>query len=538
MTQHTHNIADDLNKRSRQWQHSVCLKQIVIILVLLLTSVFSLVLAVNLQSYSYYFISAAIALMMISGVYLQLLYKSISSQLLDPLAAISAWAEKTNAGQLSTRITLPSLGDYSALSSDMNSLSDKIQSLSDDMQQEVERQTRRIAQKNHVLEVLYDVAASINISSDMEDLLIRFLSTLKDVLKAEAATVRLTNYDGQMRLIGNTELGDRKDDVELLLPVLHCMYGTSLQEGEYLGKDKILRCEIYPGQPYYNEPGMEMIAVPLQYRDKNLGVYNLFVKTPSLLDCEDVKELLVSIGRHLGIAIEKAYTEDESKRLSLYRERNLLSHELHDSLAQTLASLRFQVRNLFDSLNDEDIDSAYRETESIHNGLDEAYTELRELISHFRAPFDERGLISGIETVIQQFREQNKIILYFHNQWQDTRLSSVYEMQVLRIIQESLNNIKKHSKAHSVRILLNYDSDGNHAVLIEDDGIGISAPVLGGHPGEQIGLVIMKERAHRVGGTLTIESEHGEGTQILLTFSTQQQSLLAGETDPSNSDWI
>jgi len=518
--------------------YPACIKEIIGILLLFLGAIISLIAAINSDAYAHWLIGVAIVLIIISGIQLQLLLKSIKTQLHDPLDAIANWARQTNADQLNTLINISTLKDHPGLGEDINSLSEKMHSLSTEMQKEVDRQTGRIAQKNHALEVLYDVAASINISGNMEDLLVRFLATLKDVLKAEAATVRLTNYDGQMRLIGNTDLGEREKDIDTLLPVMHCMYGTSLQEGEYLEKDKILRCEIFPGQPYYNEPGMEMIAVPLQYRDKNLGVYNLFVKTPSLLNHEDVKELLVSIGRHLGIAIEKAYTEDESKRLSLNRERNLLSHELHDSLAQTLASLRFQVRNLFDSLNDEDIDTAYRETELIHNGLDEAYTELRELISHFRAPFDERGLISGIETVIQQFREQNKIILYFHNQWQETRLSSVHEMQVLRIIQESLNNIKKHSKAHSVRILLNYDSDGNHAVLIEDDGIGISEPVLGGHPGEQVGLAIMKERAHRVGGKLTIESEPGEGTQILLTFSTKQQSLLAGETDPSNGDWI
>ncbi len=538
MTKETKNTDNPpVNDHSRR-SYPVCMKEIIGILLLFLGAVISLLIAMNSNAYANWFIGIAIILIIISGIHLQLLVKSIKSQLHDPLTAVIEWAYKTNSDQISTLTKIPLLKGHHGLVQDINSLSEKMHSLSNEMQQEVDRQTGRIAQKNHALEVLYDVAASINISSNMEDLLVRFLTTLKDVLKAEAATVRLINYDGQMRLIGNTDLGEREKEIDTLLPVLHCMYGTSLQEGEYLEKDKILRCEIYPGQPYYNEPGMEMIAVPLQYRDKNLGVYNLFVKTPSLLDHEDVKELLVSIGRHLGIAIEKAYTENESKRLSLYRERNMLSHELHDSLAQTLASLRFQVRNLFDSLNDEDIDTAYRETELIHNGLDEAYTELRELISHFRAPFDERGLISGIETVIQQFREQNKIILYFHNQWQETRLSSVHEMQVLRIIQESLNNIKKHSKAHSVRILLNYDSDGNHAVLIEDDGIGISEPVLGGHPGEQVGLAIMKERAHRVGGKLTIESESGEGTQILLTFSTKQQSLLAGETDPSNGDWI
>lgn len=520
------------------WNCSACLKFVLGLLVLLILTIVLIIIAQNSVHYSSWYISAALVLIISSGVLLLLLTASIKHQLIVPLKEITDWAHKTNQGHLTARISFSDLPEYPELSTNINSLSDKIQSLSDEMQQEVDRQTGRIARKNHALEVLYDVAASINISSNMEDLLIRFLPTLKEVLKAEAATVRLANYDGQMRLIGNTALGEREKDIHTLIPVLHCMYGTTLQEGEYLEKDKILRCEIYPGQPFYNEPGMEMIAVPLQYRERNLGVYNLFVKTPSLLDKEDVKELLVSIGRHLGIAIEKAYTEDESKRLSLSQERTMLSHELHDSLAQTIASLRFQVRNLFDSLNDEDIDTAYKETELIHNGLDEAYTELRELISHFRAPFDKRGLISGIESVIQQFREQNKIVLYFHNQWQETRLSSVHEMQVLRIIQESLNNIKKHSKAHSVRILLNYDTNGNHAVLIEDDGVGISEPVLGGHPGEQVGLAIMQERAHRVGGTLIIESEPGEGTQILLTFSTKQQSLLAGENDPANGDWL
>ena len=227
-----------------------------------------------------------------------------------------------------------------------------------------------------------------------------------------------------------------------------------------------------------------------------------------------------------SIAIEKAHTEDESKRLSIYRERSLLSHELHDSLAQTLASLKFQIRTLDNSFKQNDRTATSKEIDQLKNGLDEAYTELRELIAHFRAPFDERGLISAIEKAIHQFRESTDISIYFQNEWKEQKLSSIYEIQVLRIIQESLANIKKHSQARSVRIMLSYDQDGKHNVLIEDDGVGISDPVLGGNPGEQIGLTIMKERANRLGGSLDIESEQGEGTQIKLSFALKTADLI------------
>jgi|GEM_PF-3912720 len=61
-------------------------------------------------------------------------------------------------------------------------------------------------------------------------------------------------------------------------------------------------------------------------------------------------ELLFSVGRHLGIAVAKLRSDSEARRLSLLDERNALAYELHDSLAQTLASLRFQVWMLDDSL--------------------------------------------------------------------------------------------------------------------------------------------------------------------------------------------
>lgn len=469
-------------------------------------------------------------LLLLSGIIIVgLLFLRINSKLMNPLSHMRSWALRMSAGNLSARIPVPASGEFSELARDINSLSRTLEKLSREMDSQVYQQTKRIEQKNTSLEILYDVAASINTSRDLNDLLERFLFTLQEVVHAKAAMVRLLTKDNQMRLVASCGLDDEITQEESLVDIDRCMCGNALQQGELLSQDNIIQCGKFAGRPFFRNENIEMIAVPLQYRGRNLGVYNLFVEKSGLLEHEDVHEMLTTIGRHLGMAIEKSRLDEASKRHSISQERNMLSHELHDSLAQTLASLRFQVRMLDDSLENADNTTARKEVTQIRNGLDEAYSELRELLAHFRAPFDERGLQAAIENVIERFRKETDILIFFQNQWDNIQLSSVLEMQVLRIIQEALANIRKHSQANAVRVFLKCDSQGTHTVLIEDDGIGIGEPVLHGSSGEHIGLAIMQERALRLGGELNIESEAGEGTRVILTFNpreTGQQDLL------------
>jgi two-component system nitrate/nitrite sensor histidine kinase NarX len=92
-------------------------------------------------------------------------------------------------------------------------------------------------------------------------------------------------------------------------------------------------------------------------------------------------------------------------------------------------------------------------------------------------------------------------------------------MQMLRIAQEALTNIRKHARAQTVRVLLNCRPGGAYMLLVEDDGIGFDLPRRAGRPGEHIGLSIMEERARRLGGQLRIESEPGEGTRVEVTYN-------------------
>ena len=119
----------------------------------------------------------------------------------------------------------------------------------------------------------------------------------------------------------------------------------------------------------------------------------------------------------------------------------------------------------------------------------------------------------------ERFRQNSGIPIFFQRSCRQINLGPSEEMQILRIVQESLANIRKHAHAHTVRILMTCNPEGEYMLLIEDDGVGFENTSKEGSPGEHIGLSIMEERARRLGGTLRIESEPGEGTRVELCYN-------------------
>ena len=446
------------------------------------------------------------------------LYHRIKTHFLQPLAHLRQWADQIHAGELAARVPVPAQGDFQNLATDINRIGEKLQGLSLDMEAQVRQQTAHIKHETRSLEILYDVAASINSSRDLDDLLTRFLHTLKEVVHARAATVRLLTNDDRMRLVASIGLSDEVVSREQFMPAHQCLCGHAAAGGVILSDDNVNKCDRLVDTPFFGQDDVEIIAVPLQYRDRTLGVYNLFVDRANRLDADYDSELLISIGRHLGMAIEKSSVDEEANRLTIIEERTRIAHELHDSLAQTLASLRFQVRVLDETLHRGDESALWAELERIENSLDEAYSELRGLIDHFRAPIDRRGLMPAIEKVVERFRNESKIQIFLQREWSGPALPEDMEIQVLRIVQEALCNVRKHSKAHTVRVLMRAKDDGQYRVLVEDDGTGIEPRTTEGAPGEHVGLSIMEERARRLGGKIRFESEPGEGTRIQLTF--------------------
>lgn len=471
------------------------------------------------------------SILLIGGVLLlSFAFHTARRDLLTPLSELRDWVNQMRNGHLSARLPESLQPDFSKLYRDINLLGERLESLSLDLQSEVAKQTRRIKQKNHSLEILYDVAANINAARDLQELLTRFLHTLKNAVDARAGMVRMLTSDGNMQLIASSGLDPEVIEREQLISVERCLCGKAAQSGEVYALDDLQGCGQFVGRPFFDNRQVEMIAVPLRYRGQILGVYNLFTEQSGLVEREDVKNLLTSIGQHLGMAIEKSRLDEEANRLSIMEERTRLANELHDSLAQSLASLKFQVRVLDELLHSGEESALWHELELIENSLDEAYTELRELIAHFRAPVDKRGLVPAIEQAVERFRRDSGISAFLQLEWGDANLTAEVDIQVLRIVQEALANIRKHSEANAVRVLMRAGKDGNYMVLIEDDGVGIQDRIIDGGPGEHLGLKILQERATRIGGDVKIESEAGEGTRVILLFTQPREEPDIGDT--------
>ena len=236
------------------------------------------------------------------------------------------------------------------------------------------------------------------------------------------------------------------------------------------------------------------------------------------------------------------YKEEKNKeanRLAIIEERVLIAYELHDSLAQTLASLRLQVRVLDESLqgiiymkNNRKFKTAELytdkritdELETLDESIELANTEIRQLIGHFRTPPKIDNIESEIATLVENFKSENKNIkIFFQNKIPVININKNDELHIKRITQEALINVKKHSQANIVRVLLMSYETGKYSLIVEDDGIGIAKSCFIGHDiedtGEHVGLAIMRDRADKIGGHLAIESEPGEGVRVILSFN-------------------
>lgn len=446
---------------------------------------------------------------------IMLLVRRFYREVIKPISSVRRWASRMREGDYSAEINLPIKGQFADLLQELSQMGRWYKEIGREGDDRVSEQVMQMARKTRLLEILYDVAASISLSRDLNEILKRFLRLSLDITHARAGVVRLATQDADMVLVDC--VGDLDIEVADRLPINEVIPGKS---------DRVK--SIYVRSPDMqkdfalisnDDQSLECIVVPLLHHGEVMGAYELLLDQSVSSLSYDLHELLTSIGYHLGLAVHKAQLDEEAQQQSILGERLKLAHELHDSLAQTLVSLRFQCKALEDSVAKSDQESAEREILRLRSGVDRANQELRALLAHFRAPVDERGLVPALTDMMSRFREANQILVFSQFHCGEPRPPMHVQRQVLRIVQEALTNISKHADATIVRLLVRSDEEENCRLVLEDDGHGFeSEGEQPGGAGEHIGLKIMQERAAHIGADITLESEPGEGTRMELYF--------------------
>ncbi|HEX7223971.1 MAG TPA: sensor histidine kinase [Candidatus Limnocylindria bacterium] len=191
-------------------------------------------------------------------------------------------------------------------------------------------------------------------------------------------------------------------------------------------------------------------------------------------------------------------------------ERQRMAEDIHDGPAQVLTNAIFQVEYLDRVLSPSEHD-AHAEVAFLRDMLRTGLDEVRSFIADLRPPVVDVGLAAAIGDRAQQLEERHGIVVEANVDGIDDRLTPAARASVLRILQEALQNVRKHAAASRISIGLEGDT-----LVIADNGRGFDLMRLASSAGRNFGLQFMRERAELMGGQLHIESRQGEGTRILL----------------------
>jgi signal transduction histidine kinase len=252
------------------------------------------------------------------------------------------------------------------------------------------------------------------------------------------------------------------------------------------------------------------VSLPMIFQQKSYGV--LYISSPkrNTFDQQDI-EVIRALAETISLTMENARLYEQRRELTRYEERNRLSRDLHDSVCQTLFSLSLTAKgaesiissktNLME--NHHTIASALLE---IQNLSQDALKEMRSLIWQLRPT----GLEKGLVTALKEYGKGLSIEV-------NSKVNGVFEIPtnieegLYRIGQEILNNISKHSGTSTAFVQLQI-IDRVVMARFRDEGKGFTTSI---SKEKSMGLLSIRERVEILGGSVTIVSEVGRGTEIM-----------------------
>ena len=444
-------------------------------------------------------VQAALILMALLGT--AILSQFFARQVIRPVGVLHAGMQQMRDNDLTVRLPVNGDDELGALADGFNQMAAHLARVYATLEERVEAETRRLAERNHELSILYAVTAFLGEPAPLAALCDGFLERIVSALGADAGAVQLA-APGADRLAMLSSLGLSAEFI-----------AQAESRTAALAVD-----EVRPPTVPFREGFATAMAFNIVYDKQPLGVYILYFRRPQVLSTPEV-HLLETLGYHLGVACENQRLKSREKELAVSEERNLLAQDLHDSIAQGLAFLNLQIQLLQDSLRKGNTEEAMHTAGQLREGVQESYDHVRELLVHFRTRVLQSDLDSAIEAALAKFAGQTGIHTEFQRQGSGTPFAQADEVQIMHIIQESLSNIRKHAQASEVRVTVRRDAMACQ-IEIEDDGVGFDPQTEPNcHSERHVGLQIMRERAQRVGGECQITSRPGFGACVTLSLT-------------------
>ena len=371
----------------------------------------------------------------------------------------------------------------------------------------------RTERQNRELLALHSASLDVTAELSLELVLEKVVASARSLVGTRYGALSVVNDDGTIQTFITSGVTAEERARIGAPPVGHGLLGVVMREGERLRLGDIGSDPRSHGFPA-NHPAMHsLLAVPIQCKGPFAGNLYLSEKENGAPFTDTDEETLERFAVQASIAIDNAYLHRQTADLAVARERLHIAHELHDGVAQVLGYVNTKAQAA----------TEYFRRDKTEEGL----TQLRELVMAAREAYgDVRQAIVDLRTLPEQSRPFEEVLREYVDRWKEqtgisTQLvvdgevivGSGVELQLVRIIQESLTNVRKHARATNARIEVRRQT-GKLLITISDDGVGFADAAASPSVFPRFGLTTMRERAQSIGAALSVESRPSAGTAV------------------------
>lgn len=452
------------------------------------------------------------------------------SMVVGPVTQLKRAIEKLQGGDLSARVERRSTDEFGTLARGFNDMADHLQSMYRGLEFKVAEKTAELEEKRERLESLYEVTALVARATTLDELARGFVRSIQRVARADGVAFRWSDEANQRYLLLATQ-----DLPSEIVEAEHCILHGNCHCGSSANAPagaRVISIQSTADAPEHlcNQAGYaSLVNLPIRLHDRIMGEVNLFFHAQTHVSSA-MSSLLEALASHLAGAMENLRLNSLEKEAAVSQERQLLAGELHDSIAQSLAFLKIQVQLMHDAVASNDRIAMERALDEIEVGVRESYSDVRELLVHFRTRTNHENIETALTTTLHKFELQSGLQTVLEMHGQSLPLAPDLQIQILHIIQEALSNVRKHARASQIRLQVRQQPEWRFEV--RDDGCGFDPSV--GADESHVGLRIMQERAARIGARIEFISTLGEGSSMVLTLP-QQISTPAPRLVPEHN---
>jgi signal transduction histidine kinase len=381
----------------------------------------------------------------------------------------------------------------------------------------VEETRDQLLVRNRELLALHEAGLAIAEAHNLEDVLQRVVDQARELVGARYGALILVRESGGIDRVITSGLSAEERDAmgpptqdgglwDVVLP------GEGRLRLSDLADDPASRSST-ANQP----PRRSRLAVPVRARGRVLGVLCLTEKDGAEEFSADHENTLGRLATQAALAIENTRLHWELQAAAITEERDRLAREMHDGLAQILGYVNIKAQAAHELLAAGDTSGAAAQIDQLATAARSAYSDVREAVLALRTSLGPDDQVTdALATYLESWQAQNGIKVALAIDAPNRRpdnLSPVCKVQLLRIVQEALTNVRKHAAATEASIHI-VEDNGWVEVSVQDNGRGFDPGAVGPSGRPRFGLATMRERAESVGGALSVESAIGHGTLV------------------------